>query len=111
MVNVHFESESRTWGMAARIVTERVRAMPEFTEALELIVAGAVAVCGSAPSVARMRELGGFSKVIEQQRLSLPQRCFAKIGTPLLPTSIAIELCAADLDLVNKVKTRLARAA
>lgn len=109
-MRAHFESESRTWGIAARAVSARVRAMPEFTEALERIVAGSATACGPSPSVERMRELGGFSAVIEQQRLSLPQSCFDRIGSKLLPTSIAVELCASDLDLINKVKARLARA-
>jgi hypothetical protein len=103
---MRYESESRTWGIAARAISERIRAMPEFAEARQLVIDGAAAECGDA-SVPTMRALGGFSAVIERQIKALPDRFHAPVGSKLLPATVASELQLPGLDLVNAVKARL----
>lgn len=88
---MYYEGESRTWGIAARIVAERVRSLPHFGTARAAIVKAAVELCRG-KCVADMRLLGGFSGVLERLVGELPQECHANVGSKLLPSSVAAEL-------------------
>lgn len=91
-----YEGESRTWGTAAREISKRIRAMPEFTEARELVIAAAVAECHGC-DVPAMRALGGFTAVITRHIAALPERFRAPVGSKLLPATVASELRASEL--------------
>lgn len=86
-----YETESRTWGIAAQAVRERVRARPEFKSARAELVAGAIARCRGR-SVQEMRALGGFSGVLHRLVASLPDEYRTNVGSKLLPATVASEL-------------------
>lgn len=97
---MRYESESATWGIAARTISHRIRALPEFTEARARVVAAAVVACAGR-DVAGMRELGGFSAVVEREIASLPERFRVNHGSKLLPTTVVDEL-ASDLGTMRR---------
>lgn len=103
---MRYESESRTWGIAAREISRRTRAMPEFQEARALVIDGAAAECRGA-DVAGMRALGGFTAVVERHVSALPDRFRVDCGSKLLPSSVAAELrCSEVAAMVSDVKER-----
>lgn len=91
----HYESESRSWGIAARAISERVRAMPEFQGARATIVTEAIRTCRG-KSVSEMRALGGFSEVLARLITRLPAELRTNVGSRLLPTTVAGELVVRD---------------
>jgi hypothetical protein len=88
---MRYESESRVWSTAARIIRDRVRTLPEFQEARAAVVAHAIAACRGR-DVTAMRELGGFSEVLRRIVDALPERYRVNVGSPLLPSTVASEL-------------------
>lgn len=87
----YYEGESRSWGIAARIVRERIRALPEFASARTALVAQAIADCRGR-SVEEMRALGGFSEVLSRLVAALPSEFRVNVGSKLLPATVAGEL-------------------
>lgn len=91
-----YEGESRTWGIAAREISKRIRAMPEFAEAREIVIAATVAECRGC-DVPAMRALGGFTAVIGRHIAALPDQFRTPVGSKLLPATVASELRAGEL--------------
>lgn len=102
--------ESATWSIAARAVSERIRALPEFAEARNRVVRESVALC-LGRDVASMRMLGGFTAVIEHQIGALPPEFSAPRGSKLLPASVASELLALREELRFEVQSACSGAA
>lgn len=86
-----YECESRTWSLAAQAIRQRIRALPEFGEARASVVAAAIADCRG-KDVAGLRELGGFTAVVERHIAALPERFRVDHGSKLLPSTVASEL-------------------
>lgn len=88
---MRYESESRTWSIAAAEVSRRVRAQPEFAEARKLVLEAAFVECRGR-SAAELRELGGFTAVIKRHVATLPDKYRAALGSKLLPATVVSEL-------------------
>jgi hypothetical protein len=104
---MRYESESKTWSLAAGAVRERVRLLPEFERTRAEVVAAAVARCRG-KSVAEMRELGGFSAVLESLVRALPSGCRVNVGSKLLPATVAGELVFEIASMRSDVQQALA---
>jgi hypothetical protein len=97
---MRYESESQTWSIAARTISQRIRDRPDFAEARALVVAAAFAACAGR-DVAGMREIGGFSAAIEREIARLPERFRINHGSKLLPTTVVCEL-ASDVGAIRR---------
>ncbi len=87
----YFERDN-SLNTAARIVRDRIRALPEFAEARGLVVLAATAECRG-KSVAEMRELGGFSEVIRRHIYALGAKYRDEShGSKMFPVSVVDEL-------------------
>ena len=106
-VAMRYESESRVWSTAARIVSDRVRALPEFSKFRGSLVRDAVALCRG-KTVAEMRELGGFSSVLQKLIEALPESSDANVGSKLLHCSVRSELRLDVPSMRGEVQRRLA---
>jgi hypothetical protein len=78
-------------GRAARIISDRIRKLPEFGEARRLVVLAAIAECRG-KTVAEMRELGGFSEVVRRHIAALGAAYRVNHGSQMWPFSVADEL-------------------
>jgi hypothetical protein len=105
---MRYESESATWGIAARIVRERIRALPEFEPTRAALVAQAINECRGR-SVAEMRALGGFSEVLARLITALPASLRINVGSTLLPATVAGELVFEIPAMRADVQAALAR--
>lgn len=83
--------ESTTWSIAARAVSERIRARPEFIEARQLALETALGLCRGR-DVEGLRQLGGFTAVIERTIRELPEQFHLPVGSKLLPATVVTEL-------------------
>jgi hypothetical protein len=72
---------------AARLIRERICALPEFAHARSLVVLGAIAECRGA-DVSRMRGLGGFTEVVRRHIAALPEKFCIDYGSKLLPRTV-----------------------
>lgn len=108
MTNGRFERDD-SLSRAAAIVSERVRALPEFAHARSLVVAGAFDECRGR-SVGEMRALGGFTEVLRRHVAALPGPYHADRGSRLLPRSVASELLAVLPALREELQLALCRA-
>jgi hypothetical protein len=95
--------------VACAAVGSRVRALPEFNEAQEIVIGRAVAVCRGL-SVATMRAIGGFSCEIRRQIEALPDAYRVNHGSKMFPRTVVDELRAAVPEMREEVQTILARA-
>lgn len=105
---MRYESESRSWGIAARTVSGRIRAMPEFESTRARVVSEAIAECRGR-SVEEMRALGGFSEVLSRLVAGLPPELRVNHGSKLLRASVAGELVVEIATMRADVQTALAR--
>ncbi len=76
---------------AARIISERIRALPEFAEARGLVVLAATTECRG-KSVSELRELGGFSEVVRRHISALGEKYRVNHGSKMWPFSVVDEL-------------------
>lgn len=72
---------------AARIIRERICALPEFAHARNEVVTAAFVECRGC-DVPAMRALGGFTAVIERQIAALPEKYRINHGSKLLPCTV-----------------------
>lgn len=80
-------------GKAFASVRDRVRALPEFSEARASVIASATVDCRGR-DVAGMRALGGFSALIERHINALPPGFHVDHGSRMFPFTIADALRA-----------------
>ena len=73
---------------AARIIRERICALPEFARARSIVVMGALAECRGR-DIPGMRALGGFTAVILRHVDALPEQYMINYGSELLPRTVA----------------------
>jgi len=88
-------------------IRRRIAALPEFAEARELVLEQAFAECRG-KSIPEMRELGGFSAVLERRIQALPARCQLNHGSQLIPYSVQDLLRAELASLRAHLQRRLA---
>lgn len=71
---------------AAGVVTDRVRASDTYRRGRQAVVRGAVEKVGPSPTAARLRDLGGLTKIVSDQveRASVPG-LDANLGSPMFP--------------------------
>lgn len=81
---------------AAGIVSARIRALPEFRNARELVLESAERRIfdydRAGPSVAVLRRMGGFTAIVEHAIAALPDHYRTNKGSKMLPRSVADEL-------------------
>lgn len=96
-----YESDSAWWGRAARIIRERIVALPEYTEARGFVLAAAFAVCRGR-NVDEMRDLGGFTEVLRRAVQALPEQYRVDHGSQMFPSTVVSQLETYDLPALRE---------
>lgn len=106
MTTEHDDSLNR----AAAIIHKRICGLPEFAAARGMVVAVTLAECRGR-DVSAMRELGGFSAVLERNIDALPDKFRLNYGSKLLRRSVVDTLRAFVPSMREEVQAQLAREA
>ena len=98
---------------AYSIVSDRIRALPEYRNARELALESAVRRVfdydRDGPTVAVLRRMGGFTRIAEYALEMLPEHYRADKGSKMFPRSVVDELRADLPALREDLQTRVAR--
>jgi hypothetical protein len=85
-------------------VAEAIRGLPEFAHARSRVVSAALAEIGSLPTVAHMRELGGYTAVVNRAIAALPSQYSLNCGSRLIPSTVADQLRLLNYAIASEVQ-------
>lgn len=94
------QKEGDPLSIAASLISDKIRQLPEFAEAKDLVIAGVAAKVAGA-TVEDMRAMGGFTAIIKDQVDALDNRFRKSHGSEIWRSSVVNELRSFYMEIRN----------